>query len=558
MPRPLSLLLFALLGSLAMAQDQRAAFLVPLQALLHRPLSTAPLPWATLLRPPTEVAVNLVQLDGSDPFANLESEWLDPRLRDSEGLALQREGDQLLLVGTDPALSSARDRALAVLDLLSREVRVEFAGWDASDRDTPSPVLTANDYATFAANRTPLWHCSSTLRVGGSTQLQRWRWTTYARGVDLGIAKDAVVAVPAISTFGDGGLAALLVFGLTGVDDLVVHLQYAAAQRRGLVRTQPTGTATGNEIDLPVLESYFGTASALVANGGAMAITLRGHASTGGQLVLTLRVTASPAKGEAARNQGVFPIGALSHPALTQGATWEHSPGDQWDGSFVVGEPRFGTGAIGHEHLHDLLSSMAGLGPDEGQLKFAADHVFVYAPPAERQRVEAALRELQQRQLRTVSVQHTGSLTAPEPGASSTSVPLFDLVGPTLLGRRTFASRCLETNAIRHPEEEVAEGTFATRPAVEPLQSGLWTSTCVTSFGERLLVDTELHCAVAATPLTRIAAATGAVFSTVERSGRDAAHRGSATLGKPIDHGDGPSLQLEGRSYRSAIATTVR
>ena len=200
-----------------------------------------------------------------DALSGLMAETIDDRLY------LQTIDRNLLAVGEADLVERTRDLIHEASQILGRPVQVELAVWDAASGDTPSTTLDANGYAEFVANRSPLWRAISSASAGRPVAMEHMTWSRYVRSIAIEIAQKKSVSNPVTDLYGEGGSANVRAFSLVGTDDFAVHMQFAIAARRGPIGALQTGTPPTADIELPQLDSYFGTCSGRIPNGGALA-----------------------------------------------------------------------------------------------------------------------------------------------------------------------------------------------------------------------------------------------------------------------------------------------
>ena len=527
---------------------------VSVQHLLAAPPSVpAPL-WDTLLVEEGGQSCLLAAARELAPGRLLEPlQALNRDALDAGRLLLNLASGNLLLAGTEPDLARVRTQVQLLSRTLTRSVQIELTVWDATDRATPACVLDAAAYAAFAQNRPQLWRVVGTTADGQTLPLSRLRWTSYVRSINGEVAQKATISDPVLDRFAEGVQAIVRPFAISGADEFVLHSQFALAQRRGIVRQLQTGVAGAPDIEIPTLETSRAACSARLPNGGAMAITLRGHAALGGQVVITVRASAAPLATTADREFAVFPCGALTDRSLLRENESVDANGQK------VAAAAASCGSIPEELLADLVA--AAIGEGGGSHFLLPGHVIVRGDSATQGRVASLLRSLQDRVLRTVTVTVTGALPIPnseDPAPASTTAPiLHELAAPTLLGRELRLARLLETNVVRDLEVQIAQDASMIVPIVDALQVGTWVNALAGPAEGTLLLDLELRCCHAAASTARNIMPNGVITPT-DVNGTMVSHRGLVTNGQPIDHGDGPMLPVEGRSWRSSMQTTLR
>jgi hypothetical protein len=524
----------------------------PVQHLVgEAPQQPAP-PWATLLE---RRDANVFLVGSWDASAAMSMETLLDVLQQLAGpateesrLHLQQVCQSVLAVGEPQEVARVGERIRAIGAVVARPVQVEFAVWDAADRETCPPILDAAAFARFAGNRAPLAMSTTAARGGQSVSLQRLKWTRYVRDIDVEVAQKQSMTSPAVAEFGEGAHALVQVFGLLG-DEMAVHAQFAVAQRRGIVRTLQTGMVGAADLELPTLETDYGGCSGRVGNGGALAITLRGNAASGGQRILTLRVQAGPLPAATpGLGFAVLPCGAL----CAEGMQRLMNVPDEGDG-----EVSWGCGML--EEIHVLELVRAGIGGEDvhGMLRAESGHLLVAGDDATLQRAERTLRGLQDRIVRNASIVHTGSLQPADAGAPAGPGALHELQAPTLLGRCVVLGRFLETNAITEINCAIAQEAGVLNPEVERVASGVWLCARVGQVDARAHLQLRLRNEYTPTPQAR-SVMPGGVLMATERAISSFTHDGLVDNDRPTAHGDGPAITIEGRGYRSALATTVR
>ncbi|MEO6596521.1 MAG: hypothetical protein ABIP94_17355 [Planctomycetota bacterium] len=573
-----------LLGSIQTPQAPKSALeIVPLQHLCGFRPAIEPAMWGSLLRQPNNGVCHDLLMTGQSTESPIDPEQVVQMLGDlnrcdidAERLGLTVQGDNVVVHGELAAVARVRQQVDAASAVLIRPLQVEVCVWDATDRDLASPVLGPREYAQFTANRSPLWRRLATTNSGGAASLDRQRWTRYVYDLDTEVAQKQSVSRPQTDAFCEGGRVVVRPHLLVGGDDLVLHVQFGLAQRRGVVRSLPTGLPGTADIELPLLETCFGGCSARIVNGGALAVSLRGNASSGGQIALTVRVMArTPPSAAGPAGVGIFPCSALTHPALTQRVSLPNTPpNDDQEGP---SDPSPGFGYMETDQLIDLArSALDAQAADSVGIHAAGGYLFVRGEQPDLAAIEALLRSLQDRLLHNVTLRHEARLSArdddaanppgsaptisaPTISAPTTTTPalLHEIVVPTLLGREVSVARILETNVVRGLDIYIAQEAGALDPNVQTLQIGNWLRARIAPLGSAHHLLLRAVCAQGAIPQARTVMPTGGILMPTDVASTRACHDGPVTSGQSIEHGDGPPVTLEGRSHRSAITTTL-
>ena len=526
-----------------------------LRHLTLAPTAPTTTPWGTFLKMP-EGAFDLLATREEPLGIDAITQVLQYPALPEEHLRLAIEEGSVIAIGRQQDVQQLRERLQTLSALLARPCRIELAVWDLTDGETPQPFLDASQLQNFTAKRQPLWRCATATHCGRPAVLERLRWTNYVRELHGMVAQKQSLTHPGIASFGEGGQAVVQVHSLVGSDDVVVHLQFAVAQRRGVVRSLQTGLPGAADIEMPLLETSYGAASGRIPNGGALAITLRGHAVSGSQLVLTCRADCAPMPLDAGRELGLFPLGAMTSAALTQPAV------------LASGSPDDLLGSLGDQALHfgrlttDRVLELVGLAVDNGEvpIEMIGEYLFARGTGEQRVRVENLLRGLQEQLIRNASMQHLAMLAPGDnavTGAPSQAV-LHELTLPTLVGRQVIAVRMLETTTVHRLVGQIAQEASLLEPIIATVQSGTWLRACLLPNGKALHLDATIRCSHAPLPATRTVMPGGGVLMPLDASTRSIQHADSLAAGKPTEHGDGPSVAIEGRSYRSTLTTMAR
>lgn len=533
--------------TLSAPQEPRAGFdTVPLQHVLRPADAPSPLPRATML----EVADREGLL--AKPALLDAATLLDP-LRVLHGPALEAgtlrwhvAGGTLLLAGESAAISACRTQMQSIVRVLARPVQIELAVWDATDRTSPTCVLDGAAFAEFSKDRQPWLRLVDTVGVDQIATLSRLREQSYVRGVNGEVAQKAFINDPVLAEYRDGAIALAKVQPLAGSDELVLHAQFALAQRRGIPRAMQTGMASAPDVEVPTLETCMGTLSGRIPNGGALAVVLRGHPALGGQFVLTLRATAAAAALPGAdKGFTMLPVGALTDMSLLPVGPTPERPEQ---------EPQ-SCGFVPMDQLLDLANAAGG----DGQIAVAAigSHLLLTGDTKAIANVVTLVRSLQDRMLRTTTIVATGSVPGSNEPTTERTANLYEIAAPTLVGRSLHLARLLETNALTDVEVQIAQEASMAVPIVTALQAGTWIQATTTLVDSAAHVDLRLRCAHAATPQARSIMPNG-VLTPTDLTSSQVEHHGLVVNGLPIEHGDGPMLPIEGRSWRSVLQTVVR
>ncbi|MFN3240749.1 MAG: hypothetical protein ACE37K_04465 [Planctomycetota bacterium] len=540
-------------------QPKTTTRMLPLQQLCTPSYSFGSPPWGTLMttqsggrRP------NLVMREDRDTAISAEGvqsalyPFLAPAI-DEELVYLQPIGDNLLAFGQQDVVQAIERRLGEGAAILARPVQVEFAVWN-TDRLPPGTTLTAEDYADFAAGREPNWRAVGTARPGQPIALEHMTWTRYVRGIEVEVAQKIDVSRPATSRFGEGGHVGVRAYSLIGSDEFALHLQFAVADQRGGLITLKTGKQGAADIELPLLESYFGTCSGRVGNGGALAITMRGNPAAGGNVVLTLRAHSDAPKGSLSGGRAaLLPIGALTTSALDHVTNIPRVDRDPDDTDLTDFDERPVFGQLPRDQLTEMVESVLGNAEDDYTLHLGGGYLFVHASADAIGGVRALLQQLQDDMIRNVEIEHRASTVG-----DGSQPMLHELRVPTLLGREANAFRLFETNVVSDVYVEVAQEAGSLEPRVRLMQSGTWLRSRVVPAGQGLHLDLDVQCTVAPMPQMRSVMPDGGVLMQARVASARVDYQGTVQVGRTLPHGDGPDLPGGNDRRRTVLTTTLR
>lgn len=543
-------------------QPPSTAELLPLQHICSEDQERRSLPWGSLMRfHPDELNADFVFGStgggGVSPESVIETLYgFVPDAVDEERLFLQAIDRNLLAVGDKKVVDQVRGIIAEASSILARPVQIELAAWDANTAPTPRAILDAKAYAAFVGNRKPLWRSTSTTNAGQAVSIEHMTWSRYVRSIEVEVAQKKTMSRPSTDRYGEGGSATVRAFSLVGSDDFAVHMQFAAATRRADKGTLQTGLPSAPDIELPQLNSYFGTISGRIQNGGALAATMRGNDQGGGAITVTLRVLSSGGEarlGDA--SAALWPIGALYADGLAYSADLpdvhhEHAE-REFDEASVYGR-------IPRDNLHELIESTLSAGDEDEdhEVRLGGGYLFVRSTKAGIARVQQLLIALQDRMIQNVEVRHRADLQADDSAPLPTDeTVLHALTIPTLLGREASVYRLRETNIVTNVNIEIASEAGILAPSIKLFQSGAWLRTRVVPLGETMHASMDLLSAMAPVPAMRSVMPGGVLMQAKVASSRND-HDGIVSPGRAIPHGDGPRVTIDGRGFKSTMTTS--
>ncbi len=533
---------------------QTVADMLPFPATVGEASSQMPPPLGTLLTRDRD-SHDLLNLNGE--ALQIPDNTLIDLLRTQQAtafeenrLAVRTLGDALLVMGETGEVATLRTNLAALQQALTRSLQIEIAVWDVGDGPAPAPVMSAAEFTAFAADRRPLWRGSEQTVHAAAVAINGMRWSRYVRSINAEVAQDAATTAPYLDDFGEGCAASVRAHELLGADEFAVHAQWCFGRHRGM-RTASNGIPNTSDLDQPQLETNCGTCSGRIGNGGALAVTLRGEAATGGNVALTMRVTAkAPATPRSHGDTALLPVSALASTALTErcATPWLEVVPDSWRG-LHFGAPA--SPSFGYVPSSDLLDiARSALGDDGDQIEVlegVGGFLFVRGEPDRLARFVAALQMLQDRMVRTVTVRHTAKV---DQGAT-----VVELVAPTLAGRQLTLGRWFETTALARINISIAQKAQQHTPLVEPLFSGTLLQARVVPTGEACHLEFTCESELAPLPPPRSSQPFGSLMLASVAS-RHAAHDGIVRSGETVDLGDGPTRQDEG-ARRCQLAVSV-
>jgi hypothetical protein len=549
--------------ALVAPQDPPDTFtMLPIQHLLSDKVEARALPYGSMLHPKetfnsiagkstTGLSVTV------DDINQMLSRAFDDESNDG-GLYLDLVGNNVLAAGKEQHIRDVKDLLTQIARTMSRPIEVEFAAWDASDLATPAAILDREAYAEFAANRTPIWRVTNRTIAGRLTSLEHIKESLYLRGINTEVASKSTMLSPETSRYLEGGSAAVQAFSLIGTTDLVVHLQFAASALLGVVDSLQTGMPDAPDIELPQLNSFFGTCSGRIPNHGALTATMIGDPSTGGQLTLTMRVSshedaAPPAAAADQQGLTIWPIGALT----TEGLSSAISPPEQL---LELHSHRLSQRAIKvHGHIPDetLRRLIEDSLNNEEEVFQRGGYITLSEQNPNFAHVRKLVIAMQDRMTQNAQIEHRSDLKPNQrSGEQANPPPLYALTIPTIIGRTASACRIRETNVVSDIHCEIAQEAGTLRPIISLLQSGTWLNAYASPIGESVHLNMETLSATALVPRKRRIMPGGVIMLAKSRSARNS-YDSPAVPGLAINHGEGPSLTIDGNERKSSITTTI-
>jgi hypothetical protein len=476
-----------------------------------------------------------------------------------EQLYLQPIGSNLLAVGTPETSQRAKSLLDAASRVMAHSIEVEFAAWDANLAETPPPIMGAEDYAIFANKHTPLWRSRNMSTAGRPLAIEHIKRSSYIRSIDVEVAQKQAITSPMTEIFSEGGCANVRAFSLIDTNDFAVFMQFAASTMSGNVVKLNTGMPETANVELPHLNSYFGTCSGRIPNGGALATSMIGDSISGGSITLTMRVTSklSPQRKQLVeessekKSMTIFPTGVITTASLSRSLTLPPSPPyyHRHDAT-ITAETSYGS--IPQDRLHDLLLEVVHATDSDAELHVHDGYVYILGSQTSIGIAQQLLLSLQSQATQNAQVTHEAICNAANKGAHN----LFKLRFSTLLGREAFIYRIRETNVIGDIYSEIASEASSLRPQTQLMQSGTWLRTRVTPMGKSLYVDMDSLSALMPVPEETRVMPYGVPMQPQSDTARNS-YNSHIQPGIAFSHGDGPSASIDGQLLRSVITTTI-
>ncbi len=469
-----------------------AVEIVPVHALVLPQPGQQPIPFGNLLHRWTEPQQFLAEwseprhLLGEDTLVEL-LDVLHGRSGVAGELSIQvRAGTAWLHGDRAEVVASARKHLLHGLALLTRPVQVEAILCAHTGEPLPTILAPEQLAATLAASP-PLWRSRAICTGHGRVQLRSMLTAPYVRDVRAEVAQGSAASVPETDDLLDGVAVGIDVEALAGTDDLVLFTQFALSARVDEVAVQAGRNPKRSNIDLPVLDSAWGTASGRIPPGGALAITVGGTEATGPQrvLLLTARWQVPPVERRLGQAT-VLPIGALlsndlAHAAGTPTRVVCEELYFERQGASDEGWP-----LMERDQLYELVRSTLGDAFDEagGEVRYGRDHLLLIGTPEQAASVEALLVSLQERWIRNGTV-----LASVRPAADAASPPIHQVAIPALRSRQHVVWRGREATTVSAMNVAIAQESSMYDPMTQFVQSGLWVTGAVEGDGEQAFAD---------------------------------------------------------------------
>ena len=492
------------------------------------------------------------------------------RTPDKDQLRVELRGTTLVVTGEPELVRDVESRVRGLTRSMIRHVELRASLYRMSEARELPAVASADQLGEIVKGLEPLWSARAGCQAGNSTALALDRRTAYVADVDVEVAQSSRIGDPITATLLEGVRVTVQPHSLAGSDDLVVFAQFSVGEQRQEVESRGSGNRELPSIDVPDLNSASGLASARIAPGGAMLISLQGRPEVGLRMLLVLEARAPAVRESATDGMSVYPVSALLSRAMTQqiraGVSEDNdSPGLRISANFEGDSSE--RGATRQSIGYSLREAVPLL--EDESLQVIGQHVVVSAAAETRDAVGKVLAAMQEPALQTARVElvtalartsATGGVFSRGAGADTDARAdvLHRITVPALLGRSHTIVRGRETTAISDADVEIAQKSAISNPIVYPMFTGIVATWVV--YPQLDGIGAEVDMDLVDTPAVRrrppetedgvdlyLPTPTRARFS----------HAGHMTPGSAVRLGAGPRVTLSGESYATTQWITV-
>ncbi|MFK7738855.1 MAG: hypothetical protein AB8H80_00930 [Planctomycetota bacterium] len=390
---------------------------------------------------------------------NADLTWLEELLQARHRPAIRAGSLQLVfdmpnrvtISGAEPLVQACATDLDAITAALSRTVQVTVYQLPLADGKLPNTHLDGAELRQLVDGARPLWTTHARTRSGGSVELRRCNWPSYARDLEPEIAEKSAIDAPKFDRLFVGTSCSATVHSLPG-ERLLLHGSWLAS-RLVEMREQLTGNG-GPSIDLPHVQILAASFSGLIDSGGALVVAARSgqRKEAGVQLLVSARYS-SPA---ASMPQG---IGAIPITAWQAAYTAHGTPGPARFPGEDAFAPESESALLAPADVCSLLGAF-------GKCKTPTGFLIGTADGQEIQAAEATIEQLCRANGQGFSVHVTRDGTAGIGG--------IQIIQPTLAGLACHAFVGSERAHIAGFDAELASGANAYNPTVDIARSGVW------------------------------------------------------------------------------------
>lgn len=482
-------------------------------------------------------------------------------------------GMMLRVAGSPDEVQMAESAVHALTRAFVRNIRIEAELYRISDRGAFPAVATSDQLARLAAERNLLrvWRGTALCAAGNLVSLGKDRHTSYVHDVNVEVAQSAKIGDTETSTLFEGVRVSVEPHALAGTTDVVLHAQFAFGEQRRPLETRSAGTDEIPDVDVPALDCTSGSMSGRIPSGSALLLSVQGHEAGGANMLLALRASTDQPGGGEVRDVSVIPITALVSEALRWRvyAAPEDLPENKCSLLMTRDAQEIAFGPSERDDLQDLMQRALGIDDSETEwLEIERGHAVVRGSAAVREAAVRVVSGLQDQLLDTFQVDMTTTLDGAHFGdgvfprsaapTSSANDHLHRVTFPALVGRPHAIVRGHETTVIRENDVEIAQKAQITDPVIEQVFSGVVVSTLVYPQQASLGVeaDIELRQVPPAQRRSPQIKDGGALYLPTTNRARFT-HGGPIAPGQPLDLGDGPTVNVGEKSYRTRQALRV-
>lgn len=512
-----------------------------------------------------------IQLIGDQESTTSSDEMID-LVRQLTGDALDEFEVSIEVVGATMRVSGPPDQLRLVEDTVhqltttmvhSLQLRAELFRVPEA-RLFPASAAKA-DLDRIRSGLQRIWSGSASCESGRTVSLNKDLITAYVYDVDVEIAQDAKIGDPVTAELFEGVRLLIEPHALTSSSDLVLYAQFAFGELREPTGNRPTGVKDLPSLDVPHLDCNSGTISGRISDGGALLLSVQGDPAGGGNMLLMITAQHQGQANSDGDTFSAFPVSALLSQSMRTNVA--NSPPDEEEpgGELLNLKPTTeGEGALGPRDPGGLLDLIhATVNTEDEMLMMSRKHLLVSGSKATRQAVRDIVQRLQERWLKTarVDVQTTmkemyyGHSAFPKAGATTNNdAPrtLHHITFPALLGRPHSMIRGHETTVIRESEVEIAQKSSLSDPIIGKIFSGVVLSFYAYPQQRGLGVESDLDLFDVATPRRRASETKDGGDLFLPSMGRARFnHRGPASSGADLVLGEGPTVRIGDRNFRT-------
>jgi hypothetical protein len=504
------------------------------------------------------------QLIGRETIADLVRRF-SPVDWDEPDLELGVEGSTLRISGPPDKVHLVEATVSKLTRAMVHNLRIQAELYRISEnRDFPA-LATSDQLDGISRGLQRIWVASATCPSGNVISLSKDRTTNYVYDVNVEVAQEAKIGDPQIAALFEGIRIAVEPHVLTESSDLVLYTQFAFGEQRQPLVSRGSGHNDMPSLDVPSVNSNSGVFSGRVRNGGALLLSVQGESAGGGSMLLVVSATRQDSDDSTGEELGIFPVSALLSPALRLTVT-NTSDDSYTESPFRLEHAERQDRSLGprdQDGMFNLISN--ALGFDDGEeLSIQGGHVIVKGRPETRRSAMRIVRGLQDQWLTAARVAlhttlhevHFSDTVFPKGGAGPVAGAevrsLHRITFPALLGRPHTVIRGHESTVIRDIDVEIAQNSSISDPIVDQIFSGVILSLYVFPQQRGVGIETELDLLHVPAPQRRPRETKDGGDLYLPRTARSRfSHSGSVPSGQDLFLGEGPTMRIGQRSFRT-------